>query len=91
MFSLINQYDAVAFSALSACITSVLHDMLSRDVCWLLVGYGQLAHIEFKDRQLYSCVDPTSAAGGMLQLLSHVRCMQVLQHWTWFPDNVFLL
>ena len=32
-------------------------------------GYGQLVHIEFKDRNLYTCTDP-NAAGSKLTLRS---------------------
>lgn len=30
---------------------------------FVFYGYSQLVHIEFKDRQLYSCTDPNAAAG----------------------------
>lgn len=30
---------------------------------FVFYGYGQLVHVEFKDRQLYSCTDPNAAAG----------------------------
>ncbi|KAL3132535.1 hypothetical protein ABBQ32_009078 [Trebouxia sp. C0010 RCD-2024] len=35
---------------------------------FVFYGYGQLAHIEFKDRQLYSCTDPSGAAGAQASI-----------------------
>ena len=45
---------SAAGSALMSCVTA---------------GYGQLVHIEFKDRNLYTCTDP-NAAGSKLTLWS---------------------
>lgn len=33
-------------------------------ISFVFYGYGQLAHIEFKDRILYSCIDPGAAGGA---------------------------
>lgn len=44
---------------------------------FVFYGYGQLVHIEFKDRQLYSCTDPNAAAGmcrHVLHFVQHMLC-----------------
>lgn len=41
---------------------------------FVFYGYGQLVHVEFKDRQLYSCTDPNAAAGMHTTVVLHTLC-----------------
>ena len=58
---------AVATIAIQA---SLLCSRECFDILCVTAGYGQLVHIEFKDRNLYTCTDP-NAAGSKLILRSN--------------------